>query len=106
MTLRECPFCGGEIRIDLERIERQHHGGQDHATIAKLRGALEEISDPLNLPENDWSPRDVFGDYNETGNGRGVDPSNMGDVHDHGWTCGAWEKAKIARAALEESHDE
>lgn len=58
-------------------------------------------------PPDDWKSWDTaYGDYLGYGE-RGmpgyvadVDPTNMGDVHSHGETVGAWHAARLARAAI------
>lgn len=51
-------------------------------------------------PPMDWKPYDKFGDYQGYGNlVDGADPSNSGDVHEHGVAVGIWYVAcDLARA--------
>ncbi len=69
--------------------------------LAALRAALEQISDPLNNPPDDWEWHDGCGDYlGFKGMANEPDPSNSGDMHSHGIAVGEWAAAKIARVAL------
>lgn len=69
---------------------------------ARMREALTEIA--ANGQSPDWVPYNDYGGYNSyalsDGRLEGVDDSNNGDVHDHGFACGQENAAAIARAAL------
>ncbi len=103
------------IDCDHGVVVRGYYGGEfddgSHACedcIAKafeaVLAALREIA--AGSPPDDWEPYDRFGDHN--GHGKPgdddyvdeVDPSNSGDVHNHGRAVGRWSAAKIARATL------
>lgn len=72
----------------------------------RLREALEEIAKIA--PPDDWTYH--TGMYGYCGYGKSgdidfvdePDESNGGDLHLHGWRCGEWSAAKIARALLAE----
>lgn len=70
--------------------------------IAALESALKQIADASAAPDN-WKPYGHWGDYNtyyDNHGEQGVDDSNSGDVHSHGYACGEHAAALIARAAL------
>jgi hypothetical protein len=75
------------------------HNPADVKRIAELEKALADIA--KDSPPDDWEYFDEWGEWvGYEGLVKGVDPSNSGDVHTHGWACGRWAAAKIARAAL------
>ena len=69
-----------------------------------LRDALAAIA--AESPPDDWKPYDDWNDYQGYGERddparvSGVDQSNSGDVHAHGYACGSWDTAKRLRALL------
>jgi hypothetical protein len=75
--------------------------------MQEMREVLEQ--EAATAPPSDWEPYDRYGDYNGyRGTGQvlevdEVDPSNSGDVHDHGVAVGYWYFAKVVRRALLES---
>jgi len=77
---------------------------QAQADLAHTRRALVEIA--AKSPPDDWEWYEGAGDY--AGYGRSGDPdyveepdiTNSGDMHSHGWACGRWSAAKIARKAV------
>ena len=83
-----------ELKIETERYEK----------------VLREIADASPMPDDaEWYGTGQFaGDYagythrlaDGTTRTTGVDESNSGDVHEHGWAMGEWTAAKKARAAL------
>lgn len=57
-------------------------------------------------PPKDWKPYDAWGDYQGYGTlVDGVDPSNSGDVHEHGVAVGTWHVACDLAKAMQEDRE-